>query len=49
MFKRFHPKVSYGSGLGLYMMKKSAGILGGDLVFEQPEKGSIFKLTLPLL
>jgi PAS domain S-box-containing protein len=48
MFKRFHPKVSYGSGLGLYMMKKSAGILGGDLVFEQPEKGSIFKLTLPL-
>jgi len=48
MFKRFHPKVSYGSGLGLYMMKKSAAILGGDLVFEQPEKGSIFKLTLPL-
>tara|TARA_R110002126_G_scaffold13118_7_gene57266 strand:- start:174109 stop:176820 length:2712 start_codon:yes stop_codon:yes gene_type:complete len=48
MFKRFHPKVSYGSGLGLYMMKKSAGILGGDLVFEQPQKGAIFKLTLPL-
>jgi PAS domain S-box-containing protein len=48
MFKRFHPKVSYGSGLGLYMMRKSAGILGGDLVFEEPEKGAIFKLTLPL-
>ena len=23
MFKRFHPRVSYGSGLGLYMIKKS--------------------------
>jgi len=24
MFKRFHPRISFGSGLGLYMMKKSA-------------------------
>jgi signal transduction histidine kinase len=29
MFKRFHPQAGYGSGLGLYMIKKSAHILGG--------------------
>tara|TARA_R110002124_G_scaffold64985_2_gene177325 strand:+ start:133998 stop:135806 length:1809 start_codon:yes stop_codon:yes gene_type:complete len=49
MFKRFHPKVSYGSGLGMYMIKKSAEILGGEVIYEAPEKGSIFKLILPLM
>ena len=48
MFKRFHNRVAFGSGLGLYMMKKSAGILGGDILFEQPKKGTIFKLVIPL-
>ena len=48
MFKRFHPKVSYGSGLGLYMMRKSAQVIGGRITFEQPDKGARFKLTLPL-
>ena len=48
MFKRFHSKVSFGSGLGLYMVKKSADILGGELTFESPEKGVKFKLTIPL-
>lgn len=48
MFKRFHPKVSFGSGLGLYMMKKSADILGADLVCETPEKGTVFRLSIPL-
>lgn len=48
MFKRFHSKVSFGSGLGLYMVKKSADILGGELVFEQPKKGTRFVLTIPL-
>ncbi len=48
MFKRFHNHVSFGSGLGLYMVKKSAEILGGDILFEQPDKGVIFKLVIPV-
>ena len=48
MFKRFHPKVSFGSGLGLYMMKKSADMLGATLVCEAQEKGTVFRLIAPL-
>jgi len=48
MFKRFHNKIGFGSGLGLYMMKQSALALEGTLVFEPPAKGSIFKLIIPL-
>ena len=47
MFKRFHPKVSFGSGLGHYMMKKSAIIMGGDIEFHDREKGSMFRLLIP--
>ncbi|WP_221798075.1 sensor histidine kinase [Oceanobacter mangrovi] len=48
MFKRFHRRVSFGSGLGLYMVRKSAEILGGELSFEAPEKGARFVLNIPL-
>lgn len=48
MFARFHTNVSFGTGLGLYMMKKSAKIMKGDIIFEEPEKGCIFKLVIPL-
>ncbi len=48
MFNRFHTKVSFGSGLGLYMVRKSAEILGGTLIFDALEKGSAFTLKLPL-
>ena len=47
MFKRFHPKVAVGSGLGLYLMRKSAHILGGDIEFVPLEDGSLFKLVVP--
>ncbi len=47
MFKRFHPRVSFGSGLGLYMMKKSADILGGTIKFIGTNQGSIFRLIIP--
>ncbi|MCS5597422.1 MAG: CHASE domain-containing protein [Alphaproteobacteria bacterium] len=47
MFKRFHPKASYGSGLGLYMIKKSAEMLGGDIIYIPQKQGSIFRLILP--
>jgi len=48
MFKRFHPKTSFGSGLGLYMMKKSADILGADIKFIDTDEGSIFQVMIPL-
>ncbi|MGH1455236.1 MAG: PAS domain S-box protein [Alphaproteobacteria bacterium] len=48
MFKRFHPKVSFGSGLGLYMMRKSADILNGNLVFEDTGHGSKFRFIIPI-
>lgn len=47
MFKRFHPKVAFGSGLGLYMMKKSAEILGGDIHYFPNSVGSTFQLIIP--
>lgn len=48
MFKRFHAKTSFGSGLGLYMIKKSADILSGTITFEDTGKGSRFVLSIPL-
>lgn len=48
MFKRFHTKTSTGSGLGLYMVKKSAIILGGNIAFEDLGNGSRFLLKIPL-
>ena len=48
MFKRFHPKVAYGSGLGLYMIKKSGDIIGGQIEFIDTGKGSIFRVSMPL-
>lgn len=47
MFKRFHPKVAVGSGLGLYLMRKSAHILGGDIEYVPLDDGSLFKLVVP--
>lgn len=48
MFKRFHTNTSYGSGLGLYMVKKSADRLGGKMDFCDGEDGAgtIFTLTI---
>jgi signal transduction histidine kinase len=48
MFNRFHPKVSYGSGLGLYMVKKSVEALNGTITYTSLAKGSLFTLCLPL-
>jgi PAS domain S-box-containing protein len=48
MFKRFHPRTSFGSGLGLYMMKKSADVLKGNIYYKDTGDGSVFKLKLPL-
>lgn len=48
MFKRFHPKTSFGSGLGLYMIKKSLQILNGTIRFEDTGSGSKFIVTFPI-
>ncbi|MCI5050618.1 MAG: PAS domain S-box protein [Rickettsiales bacterium] len=47
MFKRFHPKTSFGSGLGLYMLKKSAEVLKGTIEYEDTGSGSRFTLKIP--
>jgi signal transduction histidine kinase len=47
MFKRFHPNASFGSGLGLYMVKKSAEVINAKLEYESREQGSTFRLILP--
>ena len=47
MFKRLHPNRSFGSGLGLYILRKSAEALGGTALYEARDKGSRFILELP--
>ena len=47
MFKRLHPSRSFGSGLGLYILKKSAEALGGAALYEARDKGSRFIIELP--
>ena len=48
MFKRFHPRVAFGSGLGLYMLKKSVEILQGEIAFSDTGSGSKFSVMLPI-
>ncbi|WP_337184518.1 PAS domain-containing sensor histidine kinase [Shinella sp.] len=47
MFKRLHPNRSFGSGLGLYILKKTAQSLGGTAFYEARDKGSRFIIELP--
>lgn len=47
MFKRLHPNRSFGSGLGLYILRKSAEALGGAALYEARDKGSRFMIELP--
>ncbi len=47
MFKRFHPKASFGSGLGLYMLQKSAKVLRGEVHYTDISTGSRFTLDIP--
>ena len=46
MFKRFHPDIAYGSGLGLYLIKKHVDYLGGTIDFTSTESGTVFRITL---
>ncbi|MEM7618563.1 MAG: ATP-binding protein [Pseudomonadota bacterium] len=49
MFKRFHPKVSFGSGLGLYLVMQNAQALDGEIIYKPTESGgSQFELQFPI-
>lgn len=48
MFKRFHPKTAFGSGLGLYMVKKSADMINGKMSFRNLGQGSAFTVKIPI-
>ena len=48
MFKRFHPKTAFGSGLGLYMVKKSVEKIGGKIHYKDTGNGSAFTVSIPI-
>ena len=48
MFNRFHTRVSFGSGLGLYMIKKTVDKLKGKVEFEPLNKGVKFTVQVPI-
>ncbi len=48
MFKRFHPKVASGSGLGLYLVQQNMHALNGEVVYTPLPDGSEFKLVFPI-
>lgn len=47
MFQRFHPKVSFGSGLGLYLIKQNIQRLGGTINYVAHDDGSEFVIKIP--
>ena len=48
MFKRFHPKQSFGSGLGLYLVSQNVEILGGKIDYEALNDGTKFTFSFPI-
>lgn len=48
MFKRLHTNVSHGSGIGLYLTKKSTQKLGGEVDFIREPDFTHFSLRLPI-
>lgn len=49
MFKRFHPRVSFGSGLGLYLVKQNVTNMGGEIHYKPLLKGSEFIINIPVV
>lgn len=45
MFKRFRPDLSFGSGLGMAIVKKHVERLGGEINILSPEKGTSIQLV----
>ena len=46
MFQRFHARVADGSGLGLFMVSRTASSLGGEARFESCKSGARFVIAL---
>ncbi|MBP6217005.1 MAG: HAMP domain-containing histidine kinase [Oligoflexales bacterium] len=47
MFTRFHPKVSFGSGLGMSIVKKNLDKLGAKINVTSTEAGTLLEIWLP--
>lgn len=47
MFKRFHKTSSFGSGLGLYLVKKNLEKINGEISLESSPEGTVFIIVLP--
>ncbi|MEM8499749.1 MAG: HAMP domain-containing sensor histidine kinase [Pseudomonadota bacterium] len=47
MFKRFHPSVESGSGLGLSIVSKHVKAMNGTIDFASTEAGTTFKISIP--
>ncbi|GHB71428.1 hypothetical protein GCM10008107_21230 [Psychrosphaera saromensis] len=45
MFKRFHPNVSFGSGLGMAIVKKHVDYMGGTIEMKSSGTGTIFTIV----
>lgn len=49
MFRRFHPKHASGSGLGLYMVKRSVEQLNGQIKYTSLAVGTEFQVFIPAI
>ncbi|WP_160148197.1 sensor histidine kinase [Rubripirellula obstinata] len=49
MFKRFHPRQSFGSGLGLYLVKQNVDAMHGTIRYTPLSEGSSFVIQVPQL
>ena len=47
MFKRFHPRHSFGSGLGLYLVKQNIESVNGTVEYNPLAKGTSFLIRIP--
>ena len=47
MFKRFHPNVSFGSGLGMAIVKKHVDYMQGTIDMNTSDAGTIFTIEFP--
>ena len=48
MFKRFHPKKSFGSGLGLYLVSENMKSIDGNVTYSPLKDGTKFTVKFPL-
>tara|TARA_Y100000817_G_C16862246_1_gene546333 strand:- start:8528 stop:9994 length:1467 start_codon:yes stop_codon:yes gene_type:complete len=47
IFKRFHPDMSFGSGLGLSLVHRHVNFMNGEISFESTNEGTKFEISIP--